>query len=197
MPQLPHVWFSNVCDQVEPWLVLDKWIVCEVSIYRSLCWWFSQIYTTFHGLGFFGLITSQPWCCSTSASVSCAIEFQRRLIDEPLVSYQKCCILFDLDNCYSPVHCSLNRLMLSKKSKLHTWSLMCFSGRQRLYWWTSLISLKWYMLYPLEEPTSWSTHLYSEQSYAITIMDRDTRLSTLRSLSFWISGRDSFKGGRL
>jgi hypothetical protein len=24
IPRLPHVWFSNVCDQVEPWLMLDK-----------------------------------------------------------------------------------------------------------------------------------------------------------------------------
>jgi hypothetical protein len=24
MPHSPHVWFSDLCDQVEPWLVLDK-----------------------------------------------------------------------------------------------------------------------------------------------------------------------------
>jgi hypothetical protein len=42
--------------------------------------------------------------------------------------------------------------------------------------------------------TSWSIHLYSKLSYAIAIMDMIIRLSTLKSLSLRISGRDSFKG---
>jgi hypothetical protein len=59
----------------------------------------------------------------------------------------------------------LDSTVSSEKSKLHTWNLMCSSGRHRLYWWTFLNQLKAIHVMSNRETIFWDTCLRSELSY--------------------------------
>jgi hypothetical protein len=55
VPRSPHVWFSNVCEQVESCLVLDKvdWLRRQHLQIPPLVFFF-QVSIIFLGLGFSG-----------------------------------------------------------------------------------------------------------------------------------------------
>jgi hypothetical protein len=110
------------------------------------------------------------------------------------VFYLRGCISHGLCNCYPFVHRSQ-----------HTQIVQCYQKKQTarmepyvFFWKISsllkyLINLKW-LLYLLEKQhpeilaSAWNCLMLS------LIWTKVTHLSTLRSLSFQISGRDSFKG---
>jgi hypothetical protein len=196
VPRLPHVCFSNMCDQVEPCSVHDKvdWSWSQHLRIPSLI--FLEFLSSFMDLN--PISNRMPIvCCLISTTILCAMNFQWRLTDKLLL------VCFTQEVASSSVWVKSDLISTTcstdsccqREETMHMEPDVFFCQLSSLLL-TSLISSKWYLLYSLEKQrpeilaSAWNCLMLS------LIWTGVTCFSTPKSLSLRISGRDSFKGGR-